>query len=203
MTHSPLRIIHPAAAPDHSGRAALCVDQIATACKHRSLRRQHSVALTPSKAEKTAKSKSSTLYVLDDESGTDVVRIYKNGGASFLRSVQPESYGVPVTYSVDSAGTQYVAAFNQHAKQDNQKNTEYGLLAFISQCHTIGGLCEPRQAPALYKHRRSCLRSDGNRNRILCVSQRAKRRIASRLIFDDISARVNGVKIAGGVHGKT
>lgn len=63
------------------------------------------------------KSKPATLYILDDEDGAGVVRVYKNGGSSPLRSVLPDTYGQPVSFAVDAAGSLYMSAYNQQAKQ--------------------------------------------------------------------------------------
>jgi sugar lactone lactonase YvrE len=74
-------------------------------------------ALSGARSLEAAKSKPATLYVLDQEDGAGVVRIYKGRGTSYLRSVQPNSYGEPVSMAVDSAGSLYMSVYNRQAKQ--------------------------------------------------------------------------------------
>jgi hypothetical protein len=64
-----------------------------------------------------------TLYVLDMENTQEgVVRVYKGRGASYLRSVRPESYSGPVTFAVDYAGRLYASALNEAVKQRGTMN---------------------------------------------------------------------------------
>lgn len=78
-------------------------------------------SLLTQRAAVVTENNATTLYVLDVEGSQGALKVYEDGGGSFLRTILPAATG-PVSYTIDNTGRLYASALDGHAKLPGRLN---------------------------------------------------------------------------------